>query len=171
MGAREEIQKRIERKRAEIVSLEAQVREAEIYIQALEDTLKILPKDTSNEPLDSSVLTELRPGSRVAKARDFLRQAGQQLQVMEILKGIGEPPNAANRAGLSSSISAYVREGRIFTRPAPNTFGLVEFSVGTTKKGPPPGFGTDNEPPEDDDPLGWLRDVKEEESDNTVLGS
>src|ERR1700690_828843 len=115
MGAREEIQKRIERKRAEIVSLETQVREAEIYIQALEDTLKILPKDTSNEQLDSPVLTELRPGSRVAKARDFLRQAGHQLQVMEILKGIGEPPNAANRAGLSSSISAYVREGRVFT--------------------------------------------------------
>jgi hypothetical protein len=31
-----------------------------------------------------------------------------------------------NRSALSGSIAAYVRKGEIFTRPAPNTFGLLE---------------------------------------------
>jgi hypothetical protein len=142
MGVRDEIQKRIDRKRSEIGEFEAKAREAAIYIQALEDALRLVPKD----PLDESAVSmELRPGSRVAKAREFLRKLGRPGQILEILTGIGEDPTAANRAALSGSIGAYVRKGEIFTRPAPNTFGLIEFGVLETKNGPPPGFGKDED--------------------------
>jgi hypothetical protein len=159
MGVREEVQKRIEKKRTEIAALESQVRDAEIYIQALEDTLKILPKDLSGEQV-TEIESELRPGSRVAKAREFLRTVGRPSQVMDILKGIGEEPTNANRAGLSGSISAYVRENRVFTRPAPNTFGLIEFGSNRARREPPPGFGVDSEAGSDegDPPLPWEED-------------
>lgn len=45
---------------------------------------------------------------------------------------------------LASSLAAYVRKGEIFTRPAPNTFGLVELGHKTIieeEAGPPAGFG------------------------------
>jgi hypothetical protein len=142
MGLREEIQKRIERKRSEIVTFEAQVREARVYIQALEDTLKLLPKDPQDEAV---VGMELRAGSRVARARDSLRKAGAPLHIMDVLKAMGEEPTADARAALSGSISAYVRKKEIFTRPAANTFGLIEFGDSQPKKGPPPGFGKDEE--------------------------
>jgi hypothetical protein len=141
MGIREEIQKRIERKRIEISEFEARIKEARIYIQALEDTVRILPKDA---PSGTELNLELRPGSRVAKAQDFLRNARRPQQILAILEGIGEEPNNANRAALSGSIGAYVRKGEIFTRPAPNTFGLIEFGAAPSKKGPPPGFGRED---------------------------
>lgn len=149
MGIRDEVQKRIDRKRLEIVDLEARIRETKIYIQALEDTLRILPREGTEQNIAS--LGELRVGSRVAKARDFLRDAGEPKHVQDILKGIGESTTPQNRAGLSSSLGAYVRENKIFTRPSPNTFGLVEFPprIGTPQQGPPPGFGKDDEAPVD----------------------
>lgn len=140
MGAREEVQKRIERKRSEIAEFAAKIRDAEIYIQAMEDTLKLLPKEHNQE-----LTAELRPGSRVARARDFLRQAGKPVHISEILNGIGEKMTRETRAALSGSIGAYVRDGVIFTRPGPNVFGLIEFKNGgsAARSVPPPGFGED----------------------------
>jgi hypothetical protein len=56
--------------------------------------------------------------------------------------------NKSTRAAVAGSLSAYVRNGEIFTRPAPNTFGLIEFGgkVETSLNGPPRGFGFDGEP-------------------------
>jgi len=143
MGVREELQKRIDRKRLEIADLEMKTREARVYIQALEDTLKILPRDSQDD--SSNQTLELRSGSRVAKARDALKKAGVPLHLTDILKERGDQATPANRTALSSSIGAYVRRGELFTRPAPNTFGLTDFGVAETRKGPPPGFGKDEE--------------------------
>jgi hypothetical protein len=59
-------------------------------------------------------------------------------------------------------LSAYVRDGKIFTRPSPNVFGLVEFGATTPamKSAPPPEFG------KDDDNLGipWLTDEEVKET-------
>jgi hypothetical protein len=50
-------------------------------------------------------------------------------------------PIAKNsKTSLSGSLASYVREHKIFTRPAPNTFGLVEFAEVAIKE-PPEGFG------------------------------
>ena len=155
MGLRDEIQKRADRKRSEISDLQAKIRDAETYIQALEDTIRLLPRDTVGQ----ETATDLRVGSRVAKARDFLRRAGVPQQVMAILQGVCEEASTANRAALSGSLSAYVRKGEIFTRPSPNVFGLVEFSATATQKsGPPPEFGQDERDENAPSELSWLVD-------------
>jgi len=144
MALREEIQRRIDKKRLEVTELRAKIRDAETYIQALEDTVKLIPRESGGTSFASPLSTDLRAGSRVAKTRDFLRNAVTPQQVMAILRGIGDEPTSANRAALSGSLSAYVRKGEIFTRPAPNVFGLVEFDTNPKPKGapePPSGFG------------------------------
>jgi hypothetical protein len=162
MALRDEIKKRIDRKRSEISDMQAMVRDAEIYIQALEDTIRLLPRDTDG--VDTSA--DLRPGSRVAKAREFLRKAGAPQQIMSILEGIGEQPTPASRAALSGSLSAYVRKGEIFTRPSPNVFGLNDFAVSNrpAKNTPPPEFGEDEQAEEDG---GFPWDTDNEEGKDT----
>lgn len=156
MGAREEIQKRIEKKRGEIgaleteiLSLRTQVREAASYVQALEDALKLLPRDGGDFTAPAPQDPILRPGSAVAKVKDLLEKAGRPMHINELLTALGKPLDTTTRSGLSGSISAYVRDGKIFTRPAPNTFGLKGMAKqGVRRSEPPPNFGID-EPIED----------------------
>ena len=65
-------------------------------------------------------------GSAVAEARKSIRSEGRPLHIDELLRSMGKPVTRASRASLAGSIAAYVRRDEIFTRPAPNTFGLVE---------------------------------------------
>ncbi len=83
----------------------------------------------------------LRPGSDLAKARELLQRVGQQLHVNEIVKGIGKELTRANRLSLGGSLSGYVRKGLIFNRPAPNSFGLLEFEDKNGANEPPAEFG------------------------------
>jgi len=155
MALREELIKRIEKKRKEINELDAKMKAATIYIQALEDTLRIVPTGEDSEADTPSVgQTEsvLRPGSKTDRAREILRAAGQPLHILKILDRMGEKTDNESRAALAGSLGAYARDGKIFTRPAPNTFGLVEFQESKAPPSaaveiqPPAGFGTD-EPP------------------------
>ena len=136
MGIREELQKRIERKQEELKELELKVREGNVYIQALQETMKLLPKEGPSE-------ITLRPGSNIAKAREVIRAAGKPLHINEILKTLGPEVGRDKKLAISGSIGAYVRKHEIFTRPAPNTFGLVEFSQrnGVPQEEPPADFG------------------------------
>ena len=99
----------------------------------------------------------LRIGTDLAKARDYLRKAGKAAHVTKIIEAIGKQVNKETRVSLSGSLSNYVRKGLIFTRPAPNTFGLVEFgeSDGTddaeVSSEPPDGFGDDDNDNDSDD--------------------
>lgn len=119
MHIQRELERRIEKKRQEVAALKEQLHTAETYLEALLDTVKILPKEGDAAPV-------LRPDSDLARARDFIRTRGCPLHVSEILKGINKDPNKANRVSLSGSLGSYVRKGNIFTKPAPNTFGLIE---------------------------------------------
>jgi len=138
MNIRKELERKIERKKEEIASLEKTLGEARAYLQALEDTRKMLPKDPD---LNEEVV--LRPGTELAKVRGVLQQEGQPLHVEELLKRIGKSPEKKHKISLSGSLAAYVRDHKIFTRPAPNTFGLVEFESadGSSEDGPPENFG------------------------------
>ena len=146
MAVRDEVQRRIDKKRSEIMILEAQLRDAKVYIQALEDTLKILPHDPGE---DSGPMTSghLRPGSKVDRAREAIRSVGRSLHISDLMNSLGIDNTPANRAALSGSLSAYARRGEVFTRPAPNTFGLLEFAVKPKTNGqvnaPPANFGID----------------------------
>lgn len=124
MGAIENLQRLYDRKQSEVRQLETRLREANAYLQALQDSIKVISRDTGEtmEPEQS-----LRPGSITAQTRDLLKTAGKPLHISEILQKLGRAVDKKNRASLSGSIAAYVRAGQIFTRPAPNTFGLIEF--------------------------------------------
>jgi hypothetical protein len=94
----------------------------------------------------------LRPGSGMAKVREFILEKGRPGHVTELLEALGRPATREARASLSGSLAAYVRKGEIFTRPSPNTFGLIELGHDNEDDA-----GPDNEPPvdfgEDEPPL------------------
>jgi len=123
MGLRNDLERKIERKRQEIKELEFKIREAQAYISAHQETLKMLSRE------GSGLLAErnLRVGSSIAKARDAIKKAGKPLHIADLLKALGRPNDKKNRLSLSGSLAHYVRKGEIFSRPAPNTFGLTEF--------------------------------------------
>lgn len=123
MGARESLQKLIDRKQAEIERLEQELRDARVYIQAVQDSFRLLPKDST---LDVGK-KDLRQGSALAQVRDFLRLQGKPQHISTLLEHLGKPQNKQNRVSLSGSLGGYAKDGRVFSRPAPNTFGLIEF--------------------------------------------
>jgi hypothetical protein len=131
MDIRKELHRKIEKKRQEIELWNAEIKEFEIkirmaaaYVSGLEDTLKLLPKEN---PSDAALA--LRPDSAVAKSRELILNAGRPLHVNELLSGLGKPNNHNTKAALSGSLAAYARKNQVFTRPAPNTFGLVEMEA------------------------------------------
>lgn len=145
MALRDEIQKKVERKEQEIAKLgrtfEVQLASAKAYVQALQDLLKTLPRDPAEQRRKSSLV--LRPNSAMAQAREAILAAGKPLHVTELLTALGRPVDSANKVTLTGSLANYVRKGEIFTRPAPNTFGLIELGHRreTLPSEPPEGFG------------------------------
>lgn len=143
MNERRRIEERLRKKEQEILDLEGQIKDARIYVQALQDVLKMMPKD-QDEIIDPDSV--LRPGSAVAQARTIILQQGGPVHVDEILRLSGKEVTRDTKAALSGSLAAYVRKGEIFTRPQPNTFGLLEMEGArqqavTAKTAPPEGFG------------------------------
>src|SRR5205085_1170668 len=114
-----------DKKRQEMADFQAKIREAEFYIQGLQDALRYLPKESVN---GTSASVTLRPGTDLARARDYIKRVGRPVPIMELLDAIGKPQNKENRASVAGSIGWYVRRKEIFTRPAPNTFSLFELS-------------------------------------------
>jgi hypothetical protein len=145
MNERRKIEDRIRKKEAEITGLEGQIRDARVYLQALGDVLKLPPKEAESTSPDSD--SALRPGSTVSQARDAILRDGNPMHITKLLEILGKEQNRENVASLGSSLAAYVRRGEIFTRPAPNTFGLVELghnapvADGVAPPEPPSGFG------------------------------
>jgi len=167
MGLREDIQRRIDKKHQEIAEIEAwgrenemRLREARAYVQGLSDILKLAHREGEQ----AGGVATLRPGTSLAQAREAIIKQGHPLRLEVLLKAMGKPADRKSRAALGGSLSAYVRRGEVFTRPAPNTFGLVELghvANATTKNAYPPStFGQDEQdsppypfpPPDDDEP-------------------
>ena len=124
MGLRENFQKLIDKKQQEVSELELQIREAKAYIQALEDSMKLLPRDAN-----AAVEHTLRPDSSLAKTRDAIRAVGAPMPIADILKAIGKPQDKKHRVSLAGTLSGYARNGKVFTKTAPNTFGLIELGA------------------------------------------
>ena len=145
MNERKKIEDRIRKKEEEIQRLEAEARDAQVYVRALQDVLKMLPREPeSHGESPSSSPSSLRAGSAVAVARDIILKKGKPVHISDILSEMGKEMTRENRASLGSSLAAYVRKGEIFTRPAPNKFGLVELGHTEKEEGngePPDDFG------------------------------
>lgn len=143
MSLRRKFDRKIREKEEEIQTLEEDLRSARAYLSAMRDALKMLPNEGDGG--DTENLSEVvRPGSAMDLAVRALREAAKPMHIMELLKAMGKEPTAENRGSIGSSLAAYVRRSAIFTRPAPNTFGLVEWGVLPTEPpqdGPPDDFG------------------------------
>jgi hypothetical protein len=129
MGARENLQRIIERKRQEAAELEASLRDARTYIEAMTDAMKALPREPVNANGAGGAEPTLRPGTMVYQVRELLRKSHKPLHISEILQGLGRPIDKKNRVSVSGSLAAYVRNKQIFARPKPNTFGLLEMEL------------------------------------------
>jgi hypothetical protein len=123
MGVRESLQKLIDRKLAEIDKLEAQLRDARVYVQAVQDSFKLIPKEENGGVASK----ELRPGSALAQVQEFLKREGTPQHISTILEFLGKPMDKQSRVSLSGSLAGYARDRKIFTKTGPNTFGLIEF--------------------------------------------
>jgi hypothetical protein len=123
MGVREDYFRRIEKKRAEVDEMRMKLRMEERYLEAMLDTYKILPRSDSN----GSAPNAFRRGSGASKAYEALKRVGHPMHVKELAQAIGLKLDRASTQGLASAIRLYLMKGEIFTKPAPNTYGLVEF--------------------------------------------
>jgi hypothetical protein len=144
MGFRENLQKLADKKLAEIRQLEVQLAQAEAYLQAIQDSIKVAPKEDEDGTGSETIL---RPGSALARAQELLKSAGRPLHISEILTQLGKPNDKPNRISLSGSMAAYVRKRVIFKKTGPNTFGLIGMgnSTASTEDGKtvlPDAFGS-----------------------------
>lgn len=142
MTERSIIEARIKRKETEIRSLEKKIATARVYLQALKDIERDIERSGDDEEFGG---IPLRKGSFVAQAREIILKLGAPVHIDILLTHLGREPNRENKASLASSLAAYVRRGEVFTRTAPNTFGLVEMQhaeVEEVPSEPPQGFGS-----------------------------
>jgi len=128
VGLREQYQKILERKRVEAEALRAQLIAVEAYIEAMQDAIKLLPKEPNGEPFTAPIQTQLREGTKLAKVRESLLSKGKPLRINEILQDIGEPVTKEARVALSGSLGQYAKQGKIFKKTGPNIFGLLDYS-------------------------------------------
>jgi hypothetical protein len=139
VNERSRIEQLLRKKQTEVVTLEEKLKAAKAYINALRDVLKV----TSGEASESE--PRLKEGSSVAMAREAILARGEPVRLDDLLLSIGKEATQASRSSLAGSLAAYVRRNEIFTRPAPNTFGLIELGHDTQEQEeddePPAGFG------------------------------
>ena len=136
MSIQSRLNEKIKKKEQEIQEYETKIREAKSYLQALQDAMKLLPR----EDIGSFEKSILRPNSNIGKTYALLNKIKKPMHVNDILKSIGKGTTKKERVSLSGSLGWYVRKKEIFTRPAPNTFGLMNMEEAEE---PPDQFGLD----------------------------
>ncbi len=139
MAVLQQYQKLIEKKRLEVDALRTQLTAAEAYIEAMQDAIKLLPKELNGD----GATFQLREGSKLAKVRDLLAENGKAMHINQILAGIGDSPDTKARVALTGSLGQYAREGKTFTKEGPNEFGLLEYPEKVEKVNEAT-FGDDN---------------------------
>jgi|ERR1700691_2764607 hypothetical protein len=147
MGARENLQRLFDKKAQEIQDLERQIERARVYLQAIQDSIKALPRETvssSNGSRAEDVSSDLRPGTRLARTKEAIQKNGAPMHINDILTAIGLENTKETRNSFVGSLGGYVRKGQVFTRPRPNTFGLIGMTTdaNTAEKTLPASFGT-----------------------------
>lgn len=142
MSTRRKFERKIREKEQEIQDLEHRLMEARAYVAAMQDAIRLLLPEPGAENGEVGAEIAIKAGSAVEAAVKALRDAQKPMHIMDLLKAIGREATPENRASLGGSIAAYVRKGAIFSRPAPNTFGLAEWGQSVTAEGPPDDFGT-----------------------------
>ncbi len=121
MEFRHKLEEKIRRKELEIQDLETQIREGKAYIQALNETLKVLPRELVAGGIESS----FRKGSLADKAKKAIEAHGAPMHVDELLEAMKLKNTTKTKRSVAGTLAFYVRKGEVFERTAPNTFGLI----------------------------------------------
>jgi len=79
------------RKTQEIQDLEHQIERARVYLQAIQDSIRALPREApnSNGARAAEADSDLRAGTRLAKAKEALLRKGAPMHINELLAAIG----------------------------------------------------------------------------------
>ena len=117
-----DIEKKIKQKQEEVQRLNEDLLQARAYLEGLQETHRLVKRNSNTESGDM-----IRPGSMIHQALSLLRQEQKPMHVKDLLVLMGKEPSKSNRLSLSGSLGTYVRDRNVFSRPAPNTFGLLEF--------------------------------------------
>ena len=141
MKIERDIERKIRQKEEEIAKLQTELDRAVAFVDGLKESLKMIQRTSGD-----GTAGDLRPGSQLHKTREILIEEGKPLHVAEILRRIGREVSKNSKVSLSGSLGLYVRNNEVFTRPAPNTFGLIEFGEidNNVKSQTPLGFGSDD---------------------------
>ena len=144
---RAELLKRKNRKMDELMGMythqeeiAAQIRAAEAVVDELDSLLKLTPEEDKGS--QTSIQPELRPNSAMAKVRDALRKLRKATHIDELIKAAGLPPE--KKRSVTGQLSWYARREQIFSRPKPNTFGLLEWNDKSIKIKPDGSFVVGN---------------------------
>ena len=112
-----------------------ELRKARQRVERLEDALRhyveiynIISGVPSRESSGDSRDVTVKSGSQAEKVRRVLIDAGEPVHIDEIMARMGVENTMAAKNSLAGSLSRYVRQGQMFTRPARGTFGLIEWS-------------------------------------------
>ena len=138
-----ELERRLKKKRAEVAALEEKITRyedivadwkdeistAQITISELQSLYNLIPSADVNGAQPS-----FRQNSDGWLVHRLLLEAGAALYIDEILVQLGREITPDSKASLAGQLGGYVRKGQVFTRPAPNTFGLREWEVNGHKE-------------------------------------
>ena len=126
---------KIKKKRAEIegtmetiVSLQETVKQEQRYLQALEDAYSMLEKDSAESGAEPRHDVVLKQGTDLARVREAILAVGHPLHIKLIMERMGRGNDPKFQASLVGSLGQYVRKKKVFNRPEPNVFGLIELT-------------------------------------------
>ena len=105
-----------------------EVRKARQRVERLEDALRHYEEIYNVIHGATSRGSAVKSGSQAEGVIRVLSDAGEPTHIDEIMARMGVECTPAAKNSLTGSLSRYVRQGQIFTRPAPGTFGLIKWS-------------------------------------------
>ena len=116
------LEERIRKKEQEIRQFQHQIDAAQEFVRATREALALFLKADKAHPNEG-----MRRGGSASKTLQYLKKEGQARHIGDIVVGIGRKNDTKNRSAVAAQLSQYVRDGKLFTRPVPNTFGLIEW--------------------------------------------
>ena len=120
-GLKQKLADKIRRKELDLQDLETQIREGKAYIQALNETLKVIPREGVTGGIES-----LRKGSIADKAKRAIEAHGAPMHVDELVESMKLKSTTKSKRSVAGTLASYARKEEVFTRTAPNTFGLIK---------------------------------------------
>ena len=120
---RSKLEKKIEEKEREINDLHERIRLATAQIEAWQEAIKLFPKT----PTERKKASSLRKNTDIWTIYTYIRNKGAPVHISELVDVLKKEDPKKARISLAGSLGSYVRNDEIFSRPEPNTFGLIEW--------------------------------------------